>query len=279
MMMAEKIVYVDAFTNRMFSGNPAAVVFLTHPNKSQWMQSIAAETGLSETAFILPTKGKDNFHIWWFTPTTEAPLCGHATLAAAHALWETTPAAEIAPISFMSCSGELIARKHGDWIELDFPSEDAEKITEIPSIILEEFSEQLAFVGLNRMDFLVELHDDSAVINYQPNFDKLAQLGRGIIITARSNNPHYDFVSRVFAPSEGIPEDPVTGSAHCCLGPYWSTLLKKDQMIGYQASKRGGVIKVHYKHSRTLLYGQAVSVMEGHLIQDSSSPTPMNTSI
>ena len=278
-MMAEKIVYVDAFTNRMFSGNPAAVVFLTHPKKSQWMQSIAAETGLSETAFILPEKENNHFHIWWFTPTTEAPLCGHATLAAAHVLWETKHEAEITPLSFMSCSGQLIAKKHGDWIELDFPSETAEEMKVIPSIIREEFSDQLAFVGQNRMDFLVELQDDNAVVTYQPNFDKLTQLGRGIIITARSSNPNYDFVSRVFAPSEGIPEDPVTGSAHCCLGPYWSAILKKDQMIGYQASKRGGVVKVHYKQSRTLLYGQAISVMEGHLLQNASLAIPMNTSI
>jgi PhzF family phenazine biosynthesis protein len=266
MKVAEQIFYVDSFTNRMFSGNPAAVVFLTEAKHPQWMQAIAAETGLSETAFILPLKEENHFHIWWFTPTVEAPLCGHATLAAAHVLWKHKVNADVPELYFTSCSGLLIAKEQDAWIELDFPTEEASKLDVVPAIIQEEFSDKIVFAGQNRIDYLVVLHDDVSVINYQPNFDKLSQLGRGIIISARSNNAEYDFISRVFAPSEGIPEDPVTGSAHCCLAPYWSAILKKNQMTGYQASKRGGVVKVHHKQARTLLYGQAVSVINGHLL-------------
>lgn len=262
----EKVFKVDSFTNQPFRGNPAGVVLQQISHTEEWMQDIAAEMALPETAFVLPLEKENEFYIQWFTPTTQAELCGHATLAAAHVMWETGIVDRDSIIRFMSRSGPVSAKWNDNWIELNFPTESAEHIADIPSIIAEEFGYDFKFIGKNRMDYCVVLADADAVINYQPNFFNLAKLGRGIIITAASKVPGYDFVSRVFAPSEGIPEDPVTGSAHCWLSHYWSAQLQKTELIGYQASKRGGIVRVKYCGERTLLFGQAICVMQGQLI-------------
>jgi len=264
--MVNKVFLVDSFTDQPFHGNPAAVVLLTQKQDAKWMQGVAAEMAVSETAFILPGSVKGEYQIEWFTPTKVAELCGHATLAAAHVLWETGTEQPDSQISFTSRSGPLSAQKSDSWIKLDFPTEPAEMISTVPDILVEEFGPAIKFTGMNRIDYFVELESDRAIFEYTPNFSNLEKLGRGVIVTALSSNPLYDFTSRVFAPSEGIPEDPVTGSAHCCLSSYWSTILKKDQLVGYQASPRGGIVRLHHLGSRTLLFGQAISIMKGQLV-------------
>jgi PhzF family phenazine biosynthesis protein len=262
--MAQRIVQVDAFTSERYRGNPAAVCILQAAAEPGWMQLIAREMNLSETAFLVPNG--DGYHLRWFTPATEVDLCGHATLASAHVLWEEGHLRADQPALFQTLSGELTARKDGDWIELDFPAEPVAAI-EPQAVLSQALGSSPRFVGRNRMDLFVELDDEQTVRSVQPDMSLLRQIeARGVVVTSRSSTAEFDFVSRFFGPAVGIDEDPVTGSSHCGLGPYWGGRLDKEQMTGYQASARGGVVRVRLAGNRVRLGGQAVTVMRGELV-------------
>jgi PhzF family phenazine biosynthesis protein len=258
--------HVDAFTERPFSGNPAAVCILDADREDTWFQAVAAEMNLPETAF-LRRDGK-GWRLRWFTPTIEMDLCGHATLASAHVLWEEGHAASGDVLSFETKSGELQAVKRGDDIELDFPAEPASPV-DPPSGLLEALGIRAPrAVAANRMDYLVVLDSESLLRAVRPAFGPLAAAcrgKRGVIVTAPSEDARFDFVSRFFAPAAGIDEDPVTGSAHCCLAPYWAGRLQKAALVGYQASPRGGVVSVRVEGRRVALGGKAVTVFAGQL--------------
>lgn len=257
---------VDAFTDRPFRGNPAAVCLLDRPGEESWMQAVAQEMNVSETAFLVPSEG--DYHLRWFTPRVEVELCGHATLASAHILWETGALAPGQQARFHTKSGLLTVRKLGDWLELDFPIERESEVIYIPPALLEGLGVQPCYVGAVRHRYLVELASEAEVRGLHPHFALLAQLPkRAVCVTSRAESDAFDFVSRNFAPSAGIPEDPVTGSAHCTLTPYWSTRLGKTAMIAYQASARGGVLKVRCAGDRVLIAGQAVTIFLGELQQ------------
>jgi PhzF family phenazine biosynthesis protein len=262
--MAIRIVQVDAFTNRPFAGNPAAVCVLREAPAEQWMRDVAREMNLSETAFLVPRD--DRYSLRWFTPAIEVDLCGHATVASAHVLWQDGHLPEGRQARFHTRSGLLTADRRGDWIELDFPAKIAIP-AEAPAELLPALGVGGAkFVGKNAVDYLVEADSEEAVRALSPDHSKLRHLPvRGVIVTARSSSPEFDFVSRFFAPGSGIDEDPVTGSAHTALGPYWAAILGKSEFTAFQASPRGGVVKVQVKGDRVLLGGQAVTVMTGEL--------------
>ena len=262
--MSLPIYQVDAFASGPFTGNPAAVCFLEKEADADWMQSMAAEMNLSETAFI--TQHSDGFGLRWFTPATEVDLCGHATLASAHTLWETKRLPEDVTARFHTRSGLLTAKRVGDWIELDFPATPAEAI-EMPSGLSDLLGSVPKFVGRSRFDLLLELTDAEELRDLNPDFAGLSRLPvRGFIVTAPSDVPEYDFLSRFFAPAECINEDPVTGSAHCALAPFWAERLGKNEMTAFQASPRGGVVKVKLAGNRVLLRGQAVTILRGELV-------------
>ena len=255
--------HVDAFTQDAFKGNPAGVCLLTKPADEKWMQNIAMEINLSETAFLWPLK--DGYSLRWFTPVSEVDLCGHATLASAHVLWESGELNRDSDARFYTKSGLLTAHREEDWIELNFPSEPEEK-TIPPQFLLDGLGIEATYIGKNRFDYLIEVNSEAAVRRIMPNWTLLKKIDtRGIIVTSRSTSPDYDFISRAFFPSIGINEDPVTGSAHCCLGPYWQHKLSKNELIGYQASQRGGMVKVHVHGERVLLAGRAITVMKGEI--------------
>ena len=258
-----KIYQADAFTHQPFHGNPAAICLLDSPRDDAWMQALAQENNLSETAFL--EKKANGYNLRWFTPAAEVLLCGHATLASAHILWDHGHIAKDQEILFSTVSGILTTRLLDDWIEMDFPAEKAE-IVKAPDFLEEALGTSGLACGKNRMDYLVELADEQSLRSLRPDFRMLERLdARGLIVTAKSDHAPYDFVSRYFAPNFGIDEDPVTGSAHCCLGPWWSQKFGKDELTGYQASARGGVVRTHWKGDRVLLQGQAVTIMEGEL--------------
>jgi PhzF family phenazine biosynthesis protein len=256
-----RLLQVDAFTSQAFRGNPAAVCLLDAERDAEWMRNVAAEMNLSETAFLLPQA--DGFSLRWFTPGAEVALCGHATLASAHALWEEGILEGEA--RFHTKSGLLTATRSGDWIELDFPATPAER-AEAPAGLLESLGINApVYVGRNPFDFLIEVASEHEVRTLTPDPSQLRRIPmRGVIVTSRSRE--YDFVSRWFGPAVGVDEDPVTGSSHCCLAPYWSSRLGKDAMTGYQASARGGVVRVRLAGDRVKLSGQAVTVLRGELI-------------
>jgi PhzF family phenazine biosynthesis protein len=260
-----KVFQVDAFTNKAYSGNPAAVCILSELKDDRWMQIVARELNpLSETAFLY--KKKDGYNLRWFTPKEEVDLCGHATLASAHILWETNQLKENDEARFHTRSGLLTAKKQKEWIELNFPAE-VEKETDPPKELLKSLSVEAKYVGKNRFDYLVEVESEEIVRNINPNFEQLKTVNtRGVMVTSTSSSKEYDFVSRFFAPRIGINEDPVTGSAHCCLGPYWMKKLEKDEFLAYQASERGGTLKVRVGKERVYLGGQAVTVLIGELV-------------
>jgi PhzF family phenazine biosynthesis protein len=261
--MGVPISVVDAFTDRPFSGNPAAVCILPEARSPQWMQNVAQEMNLSETAFL--HRQADGFQLRWFTPTVEVDLCGHATLASAHVLWEANHLQKEQTARFYTRSGVLAARRNEEWIELDFPAQAAEE-TSAPPGLLAALGVAAKYVGKNRFDYLIEVENEQAVRDMRPDFRALAQVAaRGIIVTSRAASTDYDFVSRFFAPAVGIAEDPATGSSHCCLAPYWKTRLGKDEFLAYQASPRGGVIRVRLGKPRVFLGGQAVTVLRGEL--------------
>ena len=254
---------VDAFTGHPFRGNPAAVCILDGPADPGWMQQVAAELKHSETAFLHP--GTSGWNLRWFTPTREVELCGHATLASAFVLWQTKRAGEGSPITFDTLSGTLTARQDRAWITLDFPADPAQVIPPVAGLD-KALGAVPVFTGKGRFDLLVELPAAADVCDCEPDMAALAALpARGIIVTAASDLPDFDFVSRFFAPSAGVPEDPVTGSAHCCLGPYWGEKLGKTELAGFQCSERGGSVKVTLAGDRVILGGHAVEVFSGQL--------------
>ena len=254
---------VDAFTDRPFAGNPAAVCIVPEPQDEAWMQAVAAEMNLSETAFVVPTG--DIFNLRWFTPVSEVDLCGHATLATAHTLWERGVVAPGANLRFMSRSGVLTAARHKDQIELDFPADPVEPC-DLPPTVLAATGARPLFVGRGKFDFLIQVESEDAVSALKPNLEDLASVdARGFIVTGRTQGSKYDFISRYFAPSFGVPEDPVTGSAHCTLASFWSTILGQKEFKAYQASSRGGWLNVVLDGDRVKLRGQAVTVTRGEI--------------
>jgi PhzF family phenazine biosynthesis protein len=262
--MGQPIVQVDAFTDTPFAGNPAAVCILREPRDDAWMRSIAREMNLSETAFL--TQQADGYGLRWFTPTVEVELCGHATLASAHVLWEDGYLAADEEARFHTRSGLLTARQQEGWIQMDFPATPPTPTAPPPGLV-EALGIIPVSLGKNNVDLLVEVDSENTVRTVQPDMARLAKLPvRGIIVTSRASDPAYDIVSRFFAPGAGIPEDPVTGSAHCCLGPFWSGQLHKTSLLAYQASARGGVVQVRIAGERVHLGGQAVTVMRGEFV-------------
>jgi PhzF family phenazine biosynthesis protein len=262
--MSLTITQVDAFTSEPFSGNPAAVCILPEERDATWMQNVAREMNLAETAFLVPRS--DGYGLRWFTPTVEVDLCGHATLASAHVLWETSRLATAETARFHTRSGLLTAARRGDWIELDFPATPDVPI-EAPPGLAEALGASPLYVGQGRFDYIVELEGEEAVRGLRPDFGRLGKIGgRGVIVTSRSASADWDFVSRFFAPAFGIDEDPVTGSAHCCLAPFWSRRLDKNTFLARQVSARGGVLKVELRGDRVGLGGQAVTVLRGELL-------------
>lgn len=259
-----RIYQVDAFTDRTFSGNPAGVCIIDSFDDEELMQNIAAEMNLSETAFL---KAKtDGFDLRWFTPEREVDLCGHATLASAHILWETGILKEEEEARFHTKSGLLTSEKKDDFIELNFPKEEDHEC-QPPAGLAAALNVDLKYVGKNRMDYIVEVESERMVTDLRPSFELLKKIDtRGVMVTSASENSAYDFVSRFFAPAYGVNEDPVTGSAHCCLGPYWSRKTGKNEMTAYQASKRGGLLRVRVGADRVYLGGQALTVFSADLI-------------
>ena len=257
---------VDAFASRPFAGNPAAVMPLKEWLPDETLAAIAAEHNLAETAFFVP-QGRD-FHLRWFTPTVEMPLCGHATLASAHVLWKTGAMPKDATIRFRTRSGVLTAKLADGWIELDFPLLAADWV-DVPPGLDDVLGSAIAAAATSRFDLLVELKSEGAVRDLKPDLAQLArQPYRGVIVTAKADrDDEYDFVSRFFAPQSGVPEDPVTGSAHCVLAPYWGERLGHTRMIGRQLSARGGIVKVEVSGDRVLLGGQAVTTLRGELAE------------
>jgi len=220
---------------------------------------------LSETAFLTPHDG--GYRLRWFTPAVEVDLCGHATVASAHVLWEDGHLPPGQQARFHTRSGLLLADQRGDWIELDFP---AKIVTEAPApaeLLPSLGIAQATFVGKNAFDYLVEVDSEETVRALSPDHSTLRKIPvRGVIVTARSTGGEFDFVSRFFAPGSGIDEDPVTGSAHVALGPYWAGRLGKNELVAFQASARGGVVRVKLQGDRVLLGGQAVTVMTADLL-------------
>jgi PhzF family phenazine biosynthesis protein len=259
-----RIYQVDAFTHRLFSGNPAAVCLLSGPRDETWMQHVAQEMNLSETAFLY--EQGDGFSLRWFTPAMEVEMCGHATLASAHILWEVGLVSLTQTARFYTLSGLLTAERRGEEIELNFPATPAAP-TSAPPGLVEALGVQPKHVGMSKFDFLVEVSSEAEVRGMKPDFVKLKGLGvRGVMVTSVAASEQYDFVSRFFAPGVGIDEDPVTGSAHCCLGPYWSERLHKEEMLAHQVSRRAGEIRVRVAGSRVHLGGRAITVVRGELI-------------
>lgn len=263
--MAEiRCLQVHAFTDRPFSGNPAAVCLLEHERDSQWMQAVATEMNLSETAFVRPLS--DGFELRWFTPTVEVALCGHATLASAHALWTEGVVAGDELIRFHTESGVLTGARQADLIELDFPAMPV-RSTDPSEELCRALGATASFVGQSKYDMLVLVESEQSLRALQPDFLRLREMPmRGVAVTSPSDDPRFDFVSRYFAPGAGVDEDPVTGSAHCCLGPFWSERLGKVEMTAFQASARGGIVRVRVSADRVYLGGRAVTVMRGVLL-------------
>lgn len=255
---------VDAFASRPFTGNPAAVVPLERWPDDKWLQSVAMEMNLSETAFFVPTQ--TGFHLRWFTPKVEVDLCGHATLATAKVISQLGLVSGPAEIVFASRSGKLVARLRPECIELDFPIKP-ELPAQPPAGLMEALGVEPKYVGKNDFDYLVEVASEAVVRGLAPDFKQLSAVQcRGVIVTARSADSAFDFVSRFFAPAAGIDEDPVTGSAHCCLADYWRKQLGKSKFTAYQASSRGGVIQVEVICDRVLLGGDAVIFAQGEIL-------------
>jgi PhzF family phenazine biosynthesis protein len=258
-----RLLQIDAFTSDAFKGNPAAVCFMDGARDDQWMANVAMEMNLAETAYL--SKQDDGWGLRWFTPAVEVDLCGHATLASAHAIWSENVSSDTV-LRFHTRSGVLTAKRDGDMIELDFPAKREESIA-APAGLLDALGVTSAtYVGRNQFDYIVELPSEAEVRALKPDHGVLRQLPvRGVIVTSRGTGD-YDFISRFFAPGSGIDEDPVTGSSHCCLGPYWSSRLGKTDMNAFQASPRGGAIRIRIDGDRVKLAGRAITVLRGELL-------------
>ncbi len=254
---------IDAFTDRPFAGNPAAVCLLDGERDARWMQAVAAEMNLSETAFVRPLR--DGFELRWFTPVTEVELCGHATLASAHALWSEGVVDHDASIPFHTQSGVLLCSQQGELIELDFPSTPVEP-TDVSDALTQALGTMPSFAACSKFDLFALLDSEKALRSLAPDFRRLEELPfRGVAVTCPSDDARFDFMSRFFGPAVGIDEDPVTGSAHCALGPFWGERLGRTEMTAYQASARGGTVRVRLADDRVILGGQAVTVFSGVL--------------
>lgn len=255
---------VDAFTHRPFRGNPAAVCLLDEPADEGWMKNVAREMNLSETAFLHPIEG--GYALRWFTPAAEVKLCGHATLASAAVLWRTGVLPTETAARFHTLSGWLTCRCEGDWIAMDFPLRVAEPCP-APDGLAAALGCELRFCGANGTDFLVEVANEAVLRGLRPDFRAVMQLPvRGVIVTCRGESADYDFISRFFAPAVGVNEDPVTGSAHCALAAHWAAKLGRTALTGFQASARGGFVRVEPRGDRVLLRGQAVIMSEVRLL-------------
>lgn len=255
---------VDAFARTPFTGNPAGVVILNNELPSALMQSIAMEMNQAETAFALKTK--TGWNLRWFTPGVEVDLCGHATVATAAALWDHGAAEKGKTIEFETRSGKLNASPRGDEIELNFPATPPAPTGAVPGLLESLGLTSATYIGRSRFDLLVEVENEPIVRSLKPDMPSLAKVDvRGVMVTAKSASPDYDFVSRFFAPAAGVNEDPVTGSAHCCLAPYWATKLCKNPLLGYQASPRGGFVAVEVVNDRVLLRGGYRVIVRGDL--------------
>lgn len=262
--MGLRITQVDAFAEKPFTGNPAAVCVLPEAHDETWMQAVAQEMNLSETAFLV--KQAEGFDLRWFTPAVEVALCGHATLASAHVLWEEGHLEPATMARFHTKSGLLTAERRDGWIEMNFPA-TLETPAAPPPGLAEVLGTKPEYVGKNKFDYLIELDSEKAVRGLRPDFRALRALPvRGLIVTSESSSREFDFISRFFAPGSGVDEDPVTGSAHCCLGPFWSKRKNKTQFVAYQASPRGGVVRVRVDGDRVILGGKAVTVLRGQLV-------------
>ncbi|HTX79121.1 MAG TPA: PhzF family phenazine biosynthesis protein [Longilinea sp.] len=263
-MGAIPLYQVDAFTAEPFHGNPAGVCLLDEIKPDAWMQSVAKEMNLSETAFLLPEG--EGYRLRWFTPAVEVNLCGHATLASAHVLYETGRLDPSLTASFQTRSGLLTAARREDWIELNFPASPPEEIT-VPPDLAYALGAQPLFVGRAGEDYLVVVEDELTLRSLKPDFGLLKTLpARGVTVTCRSSTPGRDFISRFFAPQVGINEDPVTGSAHCYLTPFWGGRLHKKTLKAFQASERGGDLQLELAGERVLIRGRAVTVFEAKLL-------------
>ncbi len=262
--MTAPLFIVDAFSDQPFGGNPAAVCLLESSADEVWMQSVAAEMNLSETAYLVPDNGF--WRLRWFTPTVEVDLCGHATLASAHTLWQSGRLAADQPAEFETADGRLSCRQARDgWIEMDFPALTV-TAAEAPPELLAALGAEPVWSGRTKFDWFLELASDQAVRTLAPDHPALAKLPvRGVICTAQGSGEPYDFISRFFAPGSGIDEDPVTGSAHCALAPYWGAKLDKPEMLAFQASARGGIVRVRPEGDRVRLSGRAVTVVRGEI--------------
>lgn len=263
--MPQSIVQVDAFAERPFTGNPAAVCVMPAPRDEGWMQNVAMEMNLSETAFLHPEDG--GWRLRWFTPAAEVALCGHATLASAHVLWEHGVLGPDDEARFHTKSGLLTCRRDGDLVWMDFPAKP-----EQPSEPIDGLTEALGvtpvYVGRSHFDVLVEVASEAEVRSLAPDIGALRRVqARGVIVTARAEGGAYDIVSRFFAPAVGVDEDPVTGSAHCVLAPYWAGKLGRAELTGYQASRRGGTVRVRVAGDRVYLGGRAVTILRGELAE------------
>jgi PhzF family phenazine biosynthesis protein len=263
------VVVVDAFARRPFEGNPAAVCVLNREASADWMQRVASELNLSETAFVAP--GRDGFALRWFTPAAEASLCGHATLATAHVLWEMGHGDGADKLAFHTRSGVLKARRCDGDIQIDLPARPVRAANPPPGIVralavdAARAFETLEGRTVDR-DLLIELDEEAAVRELAPDFTAMRDHPGGVVVTARADSGRYDFVSRYFAPAWGIDEDPVTGSAHCVLAPYWHERMQRSRLVGYQASPRGGVVVAEVRGDRVRLSGGAVTVSRGSLV-------------
>jgi PhzF family phenazine biosynthesis protein len=261
--MSAKIFKVDSFAAEPFTGNPAGVCISAGPRDEAWMQGIAREMNLAETAFL--HSSRDGFNLRWFTPAVEVKLCGHATLASAHILWEAGILAAGKEARFATKSGLLTAVKRGEMIELDFPAKPEEPAV-APEGLIEALGVHPLYIGRNEFDYLVEVESEAIVRGMEVDFARLKRVeARGVIVTSLASTRGFDFVSRFFAPAVGVDEDPVTGSAHCCLGPYWGVKLARVEFTAYQASARGGVVHVRLAGDRVRLGGRAITILRGEL--------------
>ena len=270
--MGQRITVVDAFTHVAYAGNPAAVCLLDRPTTDEWMQSIAREMRHSETAFCIPLQD-GTFELRWFTPNGEVGLCGHATLATAHVLWEEGVLEPRRPAQFSTLSGPLSATPRGRQIELDFPARRPSEV-EAPTGLLDALGVTADWVGRDVDDYLVLVEDVAAVRACTPDFRALhAVEARGVIVTAPGAPESVDFVSRFFAPRFGVDEDPVTGSAHCSLTPFWADRLGKLVLVARQLSARGGEIQVELTGDRVKLRGTCVTTLRGSLAESAPRPS------
>ena len=259
-----EIIYVDAFARKPFCGNPAAVCILPEDIDDLLKQNIALEINFSETAFLFPFKS--GYRLRWFTPKNEVDLCGHATLASAHVLWEKEIVSKSEKIDFYTNSGLLIAEFKDNYIIMDFPSTPPAECS-LPQELANALGVPIKYSGKSQFDYIVEIESEEVLREISPDFSLLQKVDtRGVIVTAKSMDRKYDFISRFFAPGAGVNEDPVTGSAHCCLGPYWEKKMNKSEFHAYQASPRGGELSVNVMEDRCVLIGECISIMKADLL-------------